>query len=85
MSSESFFKIAIGATNKEMALEATTSKSGNLQQDRDGLTNDHHTAHEETQKDHGMDQNSEQLDPTQAKAAELAVESEGPELAAFLI
>jgi len=31
-----------------------------------------------------MDQNSAPIDPTQAKAAELAVESEGEELA-FLI
>jgi conjugative relaxase-like TrwC/TraI family protein len=73
------------ATNKEMALEATNSKSLDIQQDRDGFTNDHLTAHEETHNDHGMDQNSVQIDPTQAKAAELAVESEGQELAAFLI
>jgi conjugative relaxase-like TrwC/TraI family protein len=73
------------ATNKEMALEATNSKSRDLQQDRDGLTNDHLTAHEQTHNDHGIDQNSAQIDPTQAKAAELAVESEGQELAAFLI
>jgi len=72
------------ATNKEMALEATNNKLGDLQQ-RDGLTNDHLTAHEQTHNDHGMDQNSAQIDPTQAKAAELAVESEGQELAAFLM
>jgi len=73
------------ATNKEMALEATNSKSRDIEKDRDGLTNDHLTAHEETHKDHGMDQNSAQIDLTQAKAAELAVESESEELAAFLI
>jgi conjugative relaxase-like TrwC/TraI family protein len=73
------------ATNKEMALEATNSKSRDLQQDRDGLSNDHLTAHDETHNDHGMDQNSAQIDPTQARAAELAVESESQELAAFLI
>ena len=73
------------ATNKEMALEATNSKSRDLQQDRDGLTNDHLTAHEQTPNDRGMDQNPEQIDPTQTQAAELAVESEGQELAAFLI
>jgi ATP-dependent exoDNAse (exonuclease V) alpha subunit len=73
------------ATNKEMALEATNSKSQDLQQDRDGLTNDHLTAHEQTHNDHGMDQNSAQIDPTQAKAAELAIESESQDLAAFLI
>ena len=72
-------------THKEMALEATKSKSSDIQQDRDGLTNDRHTAHEETHNNHGMDQNSAQIDPTQAKAAELAVESESQELAAFLI
>jgi conjugative relaxase-like TrwC/TraI family protein len=73
------------ATNKEMALEATNSKSRDLQRDRDGLTNDHLTAHDETHNDHGMDQNSAKIDPTQAKAAELAVESESQELAAFLM
>ena len=72
-------------TNKEMALEATNSKSRDLKQDHDGLTNDHLTAHEETHKDHGMDQNSAQIDPTEAKAAELAVENEGQELAAFFV
>jgi conjugative relaxase-like TrwC/TraI family protein len=72
-------------TNKEMALGATNSKSRDLQQDRDELTNDHLAAHDETHNDHGMDQNSAQIDPTQAKAAELAVESESEEIAAFLI
>jgi conjugative relaxase-like TrwC/TraI family protein len=73
------------ATNKEIALEATNSKSRDLQQDRDGLTNDHLTEHEQTHNDRGMDQNSAQIDPTQAKAAELAVESETQDLAAFLM
>jgi ATP-dependent exoDNAse (exonuclease V) alpha subunit len=73
------------ATNKEMALEATNSKSRDFQQDRDALTNDHLTAHDETHNDHGMDQNSAPIDPTQAKAAELAVESETQDLAAFLM
>jgi hypothetical protein len=68
-----------------MALEATRDQSPDLQQDRHGLTNDHRTAYEETHNDHGMDENSAQIDPRQAKAAELAVESEGPELAAFLM
>jgi ATP-dependent exoDNAse (exonuclease V) alpha subunit len=72
-------------TNKEMALEATKSRSSDIQQDRDGLTNDRHTASQEIHNDHGMDQNSAQIAPTQAKAAELAVESESQELAAFLI
>jgi len=73
------------ATNKEMALEATNSKSRDLQQDREGLNNDHLTAHEQTLNNRSMDQNLAQIDPTQAKAAELAVESEGQELAPFLI
>jgi len=72
-------------TNKEMALEATNDKSRDLQQDRDGLSKDHLTAHEHTHNDHGMDQKSAQIDPTQAKVAELAVENEGQELAAFLM
>ena len=38
-----------------------------------------------TGKSQIMDQNSAQIDLTQAKAAELAVESEGQEIAAFLI
>lgn len=73
------------ATNKEMALEATKGNSRDIQQNRNELTNDHLAAHDEPHKDHGMDQNSAQIDPTQAKAAELAVESEGEEIAAFLI
>jgi hypothetical protein len=67
-----------------MALEATQSKSSDIQQ-REALTNNLHTAHEQTHNDRGKDQNSVQIDPTQAKAAELAIESEGQELAAFLI
>ncbi|HEX7295997.1 MAG TPA: ATP-binding domain-containing protein [Pyrinomonadaceae bacterium] len=73
------------ATNKEMALEATYPKSRDIKQVRDELTNDHLTAHEETHNDHGIDKNSEQLDPTQAKVAELAVESQSEEIAAFLV
>ena len=73
------------ATNKETALEATNNKSGDLQQDRDGLANDHLTPDEQTHNDHGLDQNSVQIDPTQAKAAELAIESETQDLAAFLM
>src|SRR5690349_15784016 len=64
------------ATNKEMALEATNSKSRDLQQDRDELTDDHLAAHDETHNDRNLDQNSDQIDATQGKVAELAVESE---------
>jgi ATP-dependent exoDNAse (exonuclease V) alpha subunit len=73
------------ATNKEMALEATNDKSRDVQQDRDRLSNDHLTTHEQTHNNHGMDQNSAQIDPTRAKTAELAIENEGQELAAFLM
>ena len=84
-STHSLREILNRATNKEMALEATNSKSRDLQQDRDGLANNPLTAHEEKHNDQGMDQNSAQIDPTQAKAAKLAVESESQELAAFLM
>jgi conjugative relaxase-like TrwC/TraI family protein len=73
------------ATNKEMALEATKGSSRNLQQDHDALTNDHLASHEQTHNDRNLDQNSDQIDATQAKAAELAVESESQDLAAFLM
>src|ERR671926_679120 len=73
------------ATNKEMALEATNSKSRDIQQEHDGLTNDHLAPHEQPHNDRGMDQNSAQIDPTQAKAAELAVESEATDLGAALM
>src|ERR1043165_4085560 len=75
------------ATNKEKALEATDNKSRDLQQDRNGLTTDPLTTHEQphNERDHGMNQDSPQIDPTQAKAAELAVESESEEIAAFLM
>jgi len=74
-------------TNKEMALEATKNKSNGLQQDRNELINDPLATHELSHNgfDHGMDQNSAQIDPTQAPAAELAVESEGEDIAAFLM
>jgi ATP-dependent exoDNAse (exonuclease V) alpha subunit len=75
------------ATNKEMALEATKSKSSGLQQDRNELTNDPLAMHEQSHncRDHRMDQNSTQIDPTQAQAAELAVEGEEAELASALL
>jgi conjugative relaxase-like TrwC/TraI family protein len=73
------------ATNKEMALEATKGNSRNLQQDHDALTNDHLASHEQPHNDRNLDQNSDQIDATQAKAAELAVESESQDLAAFLM
>jgi conjugative relaxase-like TrwC/TraI family protein len=73
------------AAHKEMALEATKGNSRDIQQDHDASTNDHLASHEQLHNDRGMDQNSAQIDPTKAKATELAVESEGQELAAFLI
>jgi hypothetical protein len=75
------------ATNKEMAFEATKSKSSSYQRDRNELTNDPFPPHEQFHngRDHGMDQNSPQIDPTQTQAVELAVESESQEIAAFLM
>jgi ATP-dependent exoDNAse (exonuclease V) alpha subunit len=74
-------------TNKKMALEATKGNSHDIQQDRNKLTNDPLAPHEQphNERDHGMDQNSPQIDPTQTQAAELAVESESEEIAAFLM
>jgi ATP-dependent exoDNAse (exonuclease V) alpha subunit len=75
------------ATNKEMALEATKGNSRDIQQDRNELTNDPLATHEQPHNErvHGINENSPQLDPTQTQAAELAVESESQEIAAFLI
>ncbi len=75
------------ATNKEMALEATKANSRDIQQDRNESTNDPIAPHEQPHngRDHAMDQNSAQIDPTQTQAAELAVESESQEIAAFLM
>jgi len=75
------------ATNKETALEATKGNSRDIQQDRNELTNDPLATHEQPHNErvHGINQNSPQIDPTQTQAAELAVESESEEIAAFLI
>jgi conjugative relaxase-like TrwC/TraI family protein len=75
------------ATNKEMAIEATKGNSNGLQQDRNELINDPLATHEQSHNgfDHGMDQNSPQIDPTQAQAVELAVETEETELGAALL
>jgi ATP-dependent exoDNAse (exonuclease V) alpha subunit len=65
-------------TNKEMALEAMKNRSH-------GLTSDPFTPHDQ-HNDRGMGQRPTLFDPTQAKAAELAVESEEAEIgAAFLL
>lgn len=74
-------------TNKEMALAATRNSSRDTQQDRDGLTNDHLAPHEQphNDRDRGMDPNSAQIDPTQAKAIELAVETEETDFGAALL
>jgi conjugative relaxase-like TrwC/TraI family protein len=75
------------ATYKEMALEATKHNSRDIQQDRNELTNDPLATHEQPhhERAHGMNQNSPQIDPTQTQAAELAIEGESEEIAAFLI
>lgn len=72
-------------TNKEMALEATRQKSHDVQQDRDGLTNDPLAPSHYQRNDRDMVQSPTPIDPTQAKAAELTVESEEAEIGAALL
>jgi conjugative relaxase-like TrwC/TraI family protein len=69
-------------TDKEMALDAIKERQRDIQQDRDPTTHDP-LAPQQPKSEYGMDQSSTQLETTQA--AELAVESEGEELAALLI
>ncbi|HKR15659.1 MAG TPA: MobF family relaxase [Pyrinomonadaceae bacterium] len=71
-------------TNKAMALTAMKGVSRDVQQDRDTATHDPLAPQSQTNTEHGMDHNTTQIDPTQAKAAELAVESEGEELALMI-
>ena len=71
-------------TNKAMALTAMKGVSRDVQQDRDTATHDPLAPQSQTNTEHGMDHNTTQIDPTQAKAAELAVESEGEELALLI-
>ena len=71
-------------TDKEMALEAMKERQRDVQQDRDPTIPDP-LAPQEQKSEHTVDQSSAQLDMTQATTSELAVESEGEELAAFLI
>lgn len=71
-------------TDKEMALKAIKERQRDIQQDRDPATHDP-LATQQPKSEHGLDQSSAQLDTTQAKAAELAVESDGEEFAALLI
>jgi ATP-dependent exoDNAse (exonuclease V) alpha subunit len=72
-------------TDKEMALKAIKDSVRDMQQDRDPATNDSLAAQQQTKTEHGMDHSTPQIDPTQAKAAELAVESEQAELGAALL
>ena len=71
-------------TDKEMALKALKDRLRDVQQVRDPATHDP-LAPQSQKTEHGMDHTTTQIDPTQAKAAELAVESEQAELGAALL
>jgi len=71
-------------TDKEMALEAMKERQRDIQQDHDSVTHDP-LAPQEPKSEHTLDQSSIQLDPSEAKAAELAVESDGEELGAAIL
>jgi ATP-dependent exoDNAse (exonuclease V) alpha subunit len=71
-------------TDKEMALKALKDRLRDVQQDHDPATQDP-LAPQSQKTEHGMDHGTTQIDRTQAKAAELAVESEQAELGAALL
>lgn len=71
------------AADKEMALDAIKDNSRDKQQERNDLTNEALATHEQRRTEHGLDQNTTDIEATQAEAAELAVEGEA-ELAAAL-
>jgi hypothetical protein len=56
-----------------------------VQQDRDPTTHEPLAPQSQARTEHGMDQSTTQIDPTQAKAAELAVESEEADIGAALL
>jgi hypothetical protein len=68
-----------------MALKAMNDRLRDVQQDRDPVTHDPLAPHEQTKTEHGIDHSTTQIDPTQAKTAELAVESEEAEIGAALL
>ncbi len=72
-------------TDKEMALKAMKDRLRDVQQDRDPATHDPFAPQSQARTEHGMDRSTTQIDPTEAKAAELAVESEPAELGAALL
>lgn len=72
-------------TDKEMALKAMNDRLRDVQQDRDPATHDPLAPQQQAKTEHSMDHNTTQIDPTQAKAAELAVESEEAEIGAALL
>jgi conjugative relaxase-like TrwC/TraI family protein len=72
-------------TDKEMALKALKDRLRDMQQDRDPATQDPLAPQSQARTEHGMDHSTTQIDPTQAKAGELAVESEQAELGAALL
>jgi ATP-dependent exoDNAse (exonuclease V) alpha subunit len=72
-------------TDKEMALKAMKDRLRDIHQDRDPATHDPLAPQEQAKTEHGKDHGTTQIDPAQAKAAELAVESEQAELGAALL
>jgi hypothetical protein len=79
------YRLCVTTIYTDLALEATNSKSRDIQQG-DGLTSASRIARTTYNDRHcGMDQDSAQIDPTQAKATELAVESEDADLGAALL
>jgi conjugative relaxase-like TrwC/TraI family protein len=71
-------------TDKEMALKAIKERLRDVQQERDPATHDP-LAPQSQKPEHGMEHGTTQIDPTEAKAAELAAESEQAELGAALL
>ena len=72
-------------TDKEMALKAIKGTLRDVQQERDPATHDPLAPQNQARTEHNMDHSTTQVDPTQAKAAELAVESEQAEFGAALL
>jgi len=72
-------------TDKEKALKALKDRVRDVQQDCDPATHDPLAPQSQAKAEHGMDHGTTQIDPTQAKAAELTIESEQAELGAALL
>ena len=67
-----------------MELKAVKAKLRDMQQDRDPANHEPLAPQNQARTGHDIDHSTTQIDPTQAKAAELAVESEQAELGAAL-